>query len=283
MTGLRLLALTALAIAMFAANSLLTRAALADGAIGAGQFGLVRLAAGTLMLAGLVAVTKQRPKIFSAGRVPAVLGLWAYMVGFSIAYIWLDAGVGALILFAVVQATMFAGGLISGEDVPPSRWLGMSLATGGLVFLFLPRIGAAPEPRGAAMMVFGGIGFAIYSLVGKKSTSPLSDTAVNFGLATVLMALVPWGSIDATPYTTSGVMLAVISGAITSGVGYALWYLLMPHLGATRAAVAQLSAPALALVGGAVFLAEPMTLGAILAAALIMLGVGIASMSRRST
>ena len=280
MTGFRLLILTALTIAMFAANSVLTRAALSENAIGAGQFSMVRLASGTLMLALLVLVTGQRPKLLSSGRVQATIGLWAYMVGFSIAYIWLDAGVGALILFAVVQATMFTGGLISGEKVPTTRWIGMFIATGGLIFLFLPRIGAAPDLSGAAMMVFGAFGFAIYSLVGKKSTAPLPDTAVNFGFATVLTALIPWGALDPTPYSTYGVLLAVISGAITSGLGYALWYTLMPALGATRAAVAQLSAPALALIGGAIFLAEPITIGAMLAAVLIMVGVGVASMPR---
>lgn len=280
MTGLRLLGLTALTLVFFAANSLLTRAALTDAAIGAGQFGLIRLAAGTVMLALLVLVLGQRPKIIQQGRLTAVLGLFVYMVGFSIAYVWLDAGVGALILFAVVQATMFAGGLISGEKVPFGRWIGMGIAMGGLVFLFLPRIGAAPEPLGVILMVAGALGFALYSLVGRGSTAPIADTAVNFGLATVLAALIPWGLFDPTPATGFGVLLAVISGAITSGLGYALWYALMPHLGATRAAVAQLSAPALALAGGAIFLAEPMTIGAILAATAIVLGVSIAISAR---
>lgn len=280
MTGLRLLALTALTLVFFAANSLLTRAALTDSAIGAGQFGLIRLAAGTVMLGLVVVVLGQRPKIMQKGRLTAVLGLFVYMVGFSIAYVWLDAGVGALILFAVVQATMFAGGLMSGEKVPLGRWIGMGIAMGGLVFLFLPNIGAAPEPLGVLLMVAGALGFAMYSLVGRGSTAPIADTAVNFGLATVLAALIPWGLLDPTPATGFGVLLAVVSGAITSGLGYALWYALMPHLGATRAAVAQLSAPALALAGGAIFLDEPMTLGAVLAAATIMFGVSIAIRAR---
>ncbi len=280
LSGLRLFALTALTISFFAANSLLTRAALADPLIGAGQFALIRLAAGTLMLAALVLWKRQRPKLWQPGRVTAVLGLWAYMVGFSIAYVWLEAGIGALILFAVVQATMFAGGLIGGERVPLGRWLGMGLAMGGLVFLFLPQIGAAPDPLGVVLMIAAAIGFAFYSLVGKRSTAPLADTAMNFGLATVLAALVPWGALDPTPATATGVGLAVISGAITSGLGYALWYMLMPSLGATRAAVAQLSAPALALVGGALLLGEALSLGAVLAAVLILVGVGIAARAK---
>jgi drug/metabolite transporter (DMT)-like permease len=271
----RLLALTAVAVVFFAANSLLTRAALAEGLIGAGSFAAIRTGSGAAMLLLLIALQKQRPVLWQRGRLIASLGLFAYMAGFSYAYISLDAGIGALILFATVQATMFAGGVISGEAVPPRRWIGMGLAMAGLVALFLPRVGAAPDPLGAALMFAAAVGFGLYSLVGIGSRAPLADTAVTFALAALPALLLPLLWPGETPATVPGMALAAVSGAITSGLGYAMWYTLIPALGAVRAAVSQLTTPVVALVGGAVLLGEAVPLGAVLACALVVLGVTI--------
>lgn len=280
MSGARLVLLTAVAIAFFAANSLLTRGALAEGAIGAGHFAVIRLTAGTVVLVALVLLSGRRLQLAGPSRLVASMGLFAYMVGFSLAYVWLDAGLGALILFAGVQATMFAGGVLGGERVPLLRWLGMGIAMVGLGILFLPQSDAAPDPLAAVLMAAAALGFGLYSLAGKRSTRPLEDTAVNFALAAAVALVIPWGMFDPTPTTWPGVALAVVSGAVTSGLGYALWYALLPHLGATRAAVAQLTAPVLALLGGALILGEALGVSSLLAAAVILGGVLVAVIKR---
>jgi len=283
---MRLMLLTTIAMIAFAANSVLNRLAVGGGMIGAIDFALLRLAAGAMMLVALVMLRyRWRGGVLwpgGAGRLVGVAGLLLYLFGFSLAYLQLDAGVGALILFGVVQITMFAGALWSREPVPLRRWLGAGLAFGGMVLLVAPG-GARADLWHGGVMALAGFGWGIYSLAGRSKGDALAATAANFALAlpvaAVLVWLLPGSGVAAS---ASGLGLAVISGAVTSGVGYALWYALVPQLGAARAAVAQLTAPVLAALMGLVALGEGISLRFVAAAALVLGGVALASLTRRS-
>ncbi len=268
--------LSVVALVAFAGNSVLNRWAVGGGLIGPVGFAVIRLAAGALTLAGmvvarhwLVAGALWAPRV---GRVAGVLGLLIYLFAFSAAYLALDAGVGALILFGMVQITMFAGAVLARDAVPPRRWLGALVAFGGLVLVLAPGGGAVSLPHAAAMAL-AGIGWGIYSLAGRAQTDALAATAANFGLALpvglLVLLLVPHG-----PMTAAGAGLAVASGAVTSGIGYAIWYTVVPQLGAARAGVAQLSVPVIAALGG-VILGEAVTGRFALATALVLAGVGL--------
>jgi drug/metabolite transporter (DMT)-like permease len=271
---MRLFLLTALTMLAFAANSILNRMALQDGATGPAAFAAIRLVAGALALWALVAWRGGgwRP-LWQAG---GAASLALYVLGFSFAYVSLPAGVGALILFGGVQITMFAGALILQEPVPARRWAGAALAFGGLVWLLWPIGGAAPDPAGAALMAAAALGWGIYSLLGRGATNPLRATAGNFVFAAPLglltLALLP------DTATARGAALAVISGALTSGCGYALWYAVLPRLGAARAAVAQLTVPVIAAAGGLLLLAEGVSLRFALSALLVLGGVLLAAL-----
>lgn len=270
---MRLVALTALAMAAFAGNSLLNRWAVGGGHADAFGFAALRVAAGALVLLALVRMRGGALPWRGPGRAVAVAGLAAYMLGFSAAYLGLDAGTGALILFATVQVTMFAGALWAAEPVPPRRWRGAGLALAGLAVLLWPGAGAVPALGPALAMLVAGVGWGVYSLGGRRATDPLAATAANFALCLplVLLPLAIWlPALDGT-----GVALAVVSGAVTSGLGYALWFAVLPALGAGRAAVAQLSVPVIAMAGGALLLTEPPALAAVLAAAVVLGGVAV--------
>ncbi|WP_095588504.1 DMT family transporter [Actibacterium ureilyticum] len=272
---MRLLLLGFLTMSAFAANSLLNRAALSDQGIGPAQFASIRLAAGAAMLLILLALRERRLVWQPRADPRAVAGLWAYMLGFSFAYVSLPAGLGALILFGGVQITMFGGAVLGGERAPLARWLGAAISLGGLGLLFAPGAGGPISPVGAGLMALAAIGWGVYSLRGRVVRDPLAATSVNFVWALLaslpVLALYGW---DAA-ITPRGVALAVISGAVTSGMGYALWYAILPPLGATRGALAQLSVPVIALAAGWVFLAEPVGLRAVLAALLVLGGVAV--------
>lgn len=271
---MRLFLLTALTMLAFAANSILNRMALEDGTSGPAAFAAIRLVSGALCLWALVAMRGGglRPLWQPWGAASLAL----YVLGFSFAYVTLPAGVGALILFGGVQITMFAGALILRETVPARRWAGAALAFGGLVWLLWPAGATAPDPLGAGLMAAAAFGWGIYSLLGRSATDPLRATAGNFVFAVpfgvVLFALIPDGA------SAQGVLLAVVSGAVTSGCGYALWYSVLPHLGASRAAVAQLCVPVIAALGGLVLLGEGLSLRFAMASALVLGGVLLAAM-----
>lgn len=269
---MRLFLLTTLAMVAFAANSVLNRAALADGLIGPSAFAALRLTAGATILWAIIALRRAGgPEPL---RWPSVLGLVLYMFGFSFAYVSLEAGVGALILFGGVQITMFAGAVLSGERTPASHWIGAVIAFGGLMILLRPGV-TAPDPLGAVLMAASAVGWGVYSLMGRKATEPLKATGRNFLFAAPfgLLALVMLP--DEIALTRTGMALAILSGAITSGLGYALWYAVLPKLPTTGAAVAQLTVPVIALGGGIVFLNEAFTLRFALAGALVVGGVGL--------
>ncbi|MEE4345965.1 MAG: DMT family transporter [Paracoccaceae bacterium] len=276
---MRLFLLTALTMLAFAANSILNRMALEDGATGPAAFAAIRLVSGALCLWALVAWRSSgrgggwRPMWQPGGAASLAL----YVLGFSFAYVSLQAGVGALILFGGVQITMFAGALILREAVPARRWAGAALAFGGLVWLLWPADGgAAPDPVGAALMAAAALGWGIYSLLGRGATNPLRATAGNFVFAAPLGLLVLAVLPDSA--SAQGVILAVILGAVTSGCGYALWYAVLPRLGAARAAVAQLCVPVIAAAGGLLLLGEGISLRFAMASALVLGGVLLASL-----
>jgi len=278
---MRLAVLTVLALVGFAANSLLCRAALAGGGrlIDAASFTGVRLVSGALVLGLLLRLRGGR---YQGGSWGSALALFAYAAGFSLAYVRIPAGVGALLLFGCVQATMLGTGLARGERPRPLEWVGLLLALGGLVGLTAPGA-TAPDFVGAALMVGAGVAWGGYSLRGRGSTNPLAATANNF-LLSVPMALVllavSVGVRGAPHATTRGVVLAVTSGALASGVGYSLWYAALPHLTATRAAIVQLSVPVLAATGGVLLLGEQLTVRLVGAGLALLCGVLLALASR---
>jgi drug/metabolite transporter (DMT)-like permease len=268
--GTVLALLTAVTMVAFAANSVLNRLALADGGIGAVDFAAVRTAAGaaTLVSLSILAGSAWRRDM----RIPAAAALTVYMVGFSLAYLSLDAGSGALILFASVQITMFGGALIAHEAVPRRRWTGTAVAFAGLLVLVGRVEIAAGEVFAAVAMAAAGVGWGVYSLIGRGASDPLGATAANFVLALpVVGAAALLG--DGAPATGRGVWLAIVSGAVTSGLGYALWYRILPRLERSVAAISQLSVPILAAMGGVVVIGEPITPRLVLSAALIVGGV----------
>ncbi len=280
-SSLTLLLLTALTMLAFAANSVLNRMALAGHLIGPSEFALIRLCAGAGILALLVRATSPRFFDFSEVSVTSVGALAVYMLGFSFAYIWLDVGTGALILFGGVQVTMFAGALAKGERPSFRRWAGATLAFAGLAYLMAPSA-SAPDPAGAALMAAAAVGWGIYSLIGRSVRAPLQATAANFLLAVPVAVVVAVFTRAPEELSLPGVALAILSGAVTSGLGYALWYWVLPRIEASLAAVAQLTVPVIALAGGYLFLTELPDKAALIAGALVLAGVALAAIRRRT-
>jgi drug/metabolite transporter (DMT)-like permease len=274
----RTVLLTGLALVAFAGNSILCRMALGDRLMNPAGFTAVRLASGAAALWLLLALR--------TGGVPRLAGHWisaaallVYAASFSLAYLTLTAGTGALILFGAVQLTMILAGLRAGERPRAAEWLGLGLALTGLVVLVRPGL-AAPSPAGSALMTAAGVAWGVYSLRGRRSEEPLRNTAGNFlltvppALALVLVAGGPG------VWTGRGVALAATSGALASGAGYAVWYAALPALTATRAALVQLLVPVLAAAGGVALLSESIPLRLPVAAALVLGGVALAVTSR---
>lgn len=272
--SLRLFLLTTLTMLAFAGNSLLNRAALTGELIGPSGFAMIRLISGAVVLALLVWQRERRWFALAEVNWKSTGALALYMLGFSYAYVWLDAGIGALFLFGGVQITMFAGALLAGERPSPQRWAGAALAFGGLVLLLSPSTNA-PNLLGAGLMLAAAFGWGMYSLYGRQVKRPLQATAGNFLLAVPVALIVGFAVPDTVTATNLGLILAVLSGAVTSGLGYALWYMILPHLAATLAAVAQLTVPVIAAVGGALILAEFPGLSFAVAALLVLGGVGL--------
>jgi drug/metabolite transporter (DMT)-like permease len=275
----RILLLTALAMLAFAANSLLCRMALRDTGIDPAAFTLIRLLSGALML-WLILRLRNIPAAQSHGDWRSAAALFMYAIAFSYAYIGLSAGAGALLLFGSVQATMILHSLWSGERLAPWQIAGLALAIGGLVALVAPGA-SAPPPFAAVLMLLTGFAWGVYSLRGRGNTDPLATTAGNFvrsvpmALVAALLAL-PWLRADLT-----GILLAVLSGAMASGVGYAIWYAALLGLSGTAAATVQLSVPAIAALGGVALLAEPLTMRLLLASAATLGGIALVIHARQ--
>jgi len=265
----------AVVLCAFAANSVLNRLALAGHSIGPGSFALIRLASGALALSALVFWRDGRLKLLGPGRGIGVASLGLYMLGFSFAYLSLPAGTGALILFGGVQITMFGAALLRGEPLPLLRWVGAGVALFGLVLLLWPNGAAAPDLTGAVLMAAAAAGWGIYSLNGQRAGDPLNATAANFFGAVPLAILALVAFPDGVAASGTGVGYAVLAGVVTSGFGYALWYLVLPRLTASVAAVSQLTVPVLAVCGGAVLLGEPLTGRLLLASCVVLGGVAL--------
>jgi drug/metabolite transporter (DMT)-like permease len=278
---------TALALLAFAANSLLCRLALGGRSIDPASFTTIRLAAGAAML-GTIAVVRsseraeQRTKNVERRTQNdwlSAIALFAYAITFSLAYVSLPVATGALILFAAVQTTMLVAAIRSGERPSPLEWVGLVVAVAGLLYLVSPGL-SAPSITGSLLMIASGAAWGWYSLIGRRSVDPVGDTTLNF-IRTVPMTLaVSVMSVSGLHVTQAGALFAALSGAITSGLGYVVWYAALARLTATRAATVQLATPALTATGGVLFLSEQVSARLGLSAALILGGIAIAVFSR---
>jgi drug/metabolite transporter (DMT)-like permease len=272
---------TTLALLAFAANSLFCRLALGGAQIDAASFTLVRLLSGALALVVICAAQRKAGRAFWRLDAMSAAALFVYAAPFSFAYRDLTAGTGALLLFGAVQTTMIGTGLFRGERPAPAEWLGLIVAIAGLGWLVLPGL-SAPPPRGAALMLLAGVAWGIYSLRGRRTgADPLQRTAANFIWSVPLAALLPLASPETEHFTSKGMVLAILSGALASGVGYAVWYSVLPRLTATRAATVQLTVPVIAALGGALILSEAISSRLLIAAVLVLGGVALAILGRR--
>ena len=270
---------TGLALAAFAANSVLCRLALGGATIDAASFTTIRLASGAGALLILTAAFNKKWRAARRGNPVSALLLFLYAAAFSFAYNGLGAGTGALILFGSVQATMLSAALRSGERPHASGWAGLGLALAGLVYLVSPGL-AAPPPASSAFMALAGISWGLYSLRERVANDQLADTTKNFVLPLPLACGINLLMLREAHVTRTGVLLAVLSGALASGVGYVVWYAALRGLTATRAATVQLAVPVLAALGGVLFMSERVSLRLLLATALILGGVGLALSGR---
>lgn len=270
--GARTALLIVFAMLAFAGNSLLCRVALRDTSIDAATFTSIRLASGALVLWVLLRSRGKRPT--AAGSWPMAAMLFAYAVCFSFAYRDLTAATGALLLFGAVQLTMTGYGLLAGERLKGLRLVGVLLAIAGLVWLLLPGL-AAPPPLAAGLMLAAGLAWGVYSLLGRGAGDATAATGGNFIRALPFAAVLSLAAATGASPDQTGLIYAVLSGAVTSGLGYVLWYAALPALSATSAATIQLCVPAIAALGGAVILAEPITTRLLLASAAILGGIAL--------
>lgn len=271
----------------FAGNSVLCRLALADQQIDPATFTSVRLVAGAMMLVLIVLMRRTtsiegstpsglRKSFFSAAM------LFAYALFFSYAYIDLDTATGALVLFGIVQITLIGIGIAKGKTLHSFEWLGLAIACGGFVFLLLPELNT-PTLSGLLMMAIAGIAWGVYTALGQGSVQPLIDTKTNFVLSVpmvFILVLICAAFGLTTGASSKGIILAVISGAITSALGYAIWYAVLPKLDTTVAAVIQLSVPVIAAILGLLLVNEVPSLHLIVSGLTILLGIFLVIITR---
>ena len=287
---------TFITLVAFAANSVLCRWALMDQTIDPLSFSIVRVISGALTLLILLTLSSNsKPKQGSSNsgisvytklksqfQLTSILSLLVYMFGFSFAYLELGAGLGALVLFVAVQFTMIAAHLFSGNRMSLIEWCGCLLSVAGLVYLLMPTESTqAPDLVSIILMSLAGVGWGIYTLAGKKSTNALQSTTANFGfsslaiLVLVSLLLVIPSVASQTSITEQGLIYAVLSGSVASGVGYSLWYYVVKKLNTVVASIAQLSVPVIATLGGVVLLSEPVTMQFLISSTVILLGISL--------
>lgn len=276
--AVRAFSLTSLAMIAFAGNSLLCRAALQDTTIDAASFTSIRMISGALVLWLLIQL--RNGEAVGRGSWLSALALFVYAAGFSYAYLSLGAGTGALLLFGAVQATMIGYGLWQGERFTAVQVMGLLLALSGLAGLLLPGI-SAPPLSGAVLMLAAGCAWGVYSLRGRGAGDPTRVTAGNFMRATPLALLLSIVTMSQANLDIAGVAYAIASGALASGVGYAIWYTALPMLKATSAATVQLSVPVIASAGGILLLGEALTLRLVLASMAILGGIALVIWQKR--
>lgn len=271
------IALTAITLIAFASNSVLCRMALASDAIDPTSFATLRIISGAATLWLVSALLRKRSRPRGSWLSGSMLALYAF--AFSYAYVSLTTGTGALILMGAVQATMIMGGIRSGERLIPWQWMGLLLALGGVVYLVSPGI-TGPPVLGSVLMALAGLAWGIYSLRGRGGDDPITNTTDNFiraaPMALVIMAL----QLGETRWSTQGVLLALVSGSLTSGLGYVLWYAALRGLTATRAAIVQLAVPVITAMGGVAVLSESITARLVIASLAVLGGIGLAVMGR---
>ncbi|WP_286890510.1 DMT family transporter [Achromobacter sp. UBA2119] len=277
---LRLFALTLSAMLAFAGNSLLCRLALKQTAIDPTTFVVIRVVSGALMLWLVLALRRQSERL--EGSWAGALALLAYALAFSFAYTHIPAGTGALLLFGAIQISMILYGLAIGERLAPLQCVGMALAIAGLFALMLPGTDAPPVFYGF-LMILSGVAWSVYSLLGRGARNPVAATAGNFIRAApvALALLLAQFVMSHVRLDAAGAAYAVASGAVTSGLGYILWYAALKQLNVTRAATVQLSVPVLAALGGTLFLDEPLTVLLVAASALVLAGVSLVILNKR--
>ncbi len=276
----RTVLLTGLALVAFAANSVLCRLALGTKAIDAPSFTIIRLLSGVIVLLILIKIKNNELSSNSKGSWYSGIMLFLYAITFSFAYITLDTGTGALILFGSVQITMIALSLFSGNRLHFTEWLGVIIAFTGFIYLILPGV-TAPSTTGFLLMTVAGVAWGIYTINGKGSKNPLRDTTFNF-LRTIpfiiIMLLVVLKDVN---YTSKGILMAIISGGVTSGIGYTIWYMALKGLTSTQAAVVQLLVPAIAAFGGVIFVFEKITFRLTISSTMILGGILIVVMGKK--
>ncbi|MEZ9176204.1 DMT family transporter [Vibrio kanaloae] len=289
--------ITFITLVAFAANSVLRRWALVDQTIDPLSFSIVRMLSGALTLLILLTLSSNAKRkqikasdsntsIYTKVRtqfdLTAILTLLVYMFGFSFAYLTLGAGLGALVLFVAVQFTMIAAHLLAGNRMSSLEWVGCLLSVAGLIYLLMPT-----ESTGSSdlisiiLMALAGVGWGIYTLAGKKSTNALQSTTANFGFGSLvilallsLLAFIP-SVTEQISITKQGLIYAVLSGAVASGVGYSLWYYVVKKLNTVVASIAQLSVPVIATLGGVLLLSEPVTMQFVISSTVILLGISL--------
>jgi drug/metabolite transporter (DMT)-like permease len=273
--SVRTFLLTAMAMLAFAMNSVFCRLAMGSHSIDAATFTSIRFGSGALVLGAVALLRRPRPALRELGDMRSAFTLFAYAITFSYAYLSLSTGTGALLLFGSAQVTMIGSGLLSGERPGAWEWLGLGSAVFGLVYLVLPGV-SAPPLLGALSMLVAGVGWGVYSLRGRRSSDPTLANAGNFLLTVPLLLgtnLLAWKSVHVEP---KGVTYAVLSGAVTSGLGYVIWYRALKGLSAIRAATVQLSVPVVAAAIGVLVLHESATLRLGVAGVAVLGGIAVA-------
>tara|TARA_Y100000817_G_scaffold120953_1_gene94736 strand:+ start:1672 stop:2505 length:834 start_codon:yes stop_codon:yes gene_type:complete len=263
-----------LVMTAFAANSIITRLALSSNLIGPSNFALLRAGSAALILVLLVLFIQKKIPKFKINSIISSLALVGYLVGFSFAYLTINTGVGALILFGGSMIVMFTGALLLKEDISILRFIGVFLSLIGLYILTDPRFGDN-SLFGIILMFLAAFSWGIYSILGHGQNNPLSNTAINFVLALLLIIPIALFIPDQTNTSPYGILLAIISGSITSGLGYTLWYWILPKINITSASIAQLSVPLIAALGGYLFISETLNWQFYIASFLILGGIGL--------
>jgi Predicted permease, DMT superfamily len=277
---MRITLYTTLALIAFAFNSILCRLALRSEAIDAASFTTVRLISGAVTLITLsYFFSKNVDGKMKRGNWLSAFFLFAYAICFSFAYVSLTAGAGALILFGSVQLTMITAALFKGERPKMLEWIGLVVALGGLFYLVFPGL-ASPPLFYSALMAGAGVAWGFYTLRGRQSGDPLADTTGNFVRAAPIAILPSFIFLSRIHLSGQGILLAILSGAIASGIGYTFWYAALKHHTATRAAILQLAVPIIAAAGGVAFLSETASLRLMIAAALILGGIALTIFGR---
>ncbi|MEL0607127.1 DMT family transporter [Vibrio echinoideorum] len=292
--------ITFITLVAFAANSVLCRWALMDQTIDPLSFSIVRILSGAgtlLILLTLSFQSKSRPKpdfdasakvtstytkLQSQFQLTSILSLLVYMFGFSFAYLELGAGLGALVLFVAVQFTMIAAHLFSGNKMSSLEWCGCLLSVAGLVYLLMPTESTrSPDLVSIILMSLAGVGWGVYTLAGKKSSNALQSTTANFGFSSLVilvglsfLVVIP-NAMPQVSISEQGLIYAVISGSVASGVGYSLWYYVVKKLNTVVASIAQLSVPVIATLGGVLLLSEPVTIQFVISSTVILLGISL--------